>query len=84
MAQASAVYTVPIDIQHGKSFRDLEGDIYDLSLMAKLASREIECLLDDVAAGTECYDRGTFVVQHLCDMIETIKGRYYAKYHAGS
>lgn len=84
MAQANVVHISPIDIQHGKSFRDLESDIYDLSLMAKLASREIESLLDDVAAGTECYDRGTFVVQHLSDMVEAIKGRYYAKFKTGS
>lgn len=83
MAQANVVYISKRDVAHGESFRDLEGDICELALMAKLASREIEGVLDDVAAGTDQYERGTFAITHLCEMIERLKASYYEQFAAG-
>lgn len=86
MAQAATV--IPLhdrNERRSESFRDLEPDICNLALMARLALREIENVLDGLASADperEGYDRGMFAVGHLDDMIENLKRRYYEQYEA--
>lgn len=83
MAQAAQiVHLHPSDRKQAESFRDLEGALCELSLMARLASREIEGVLEEVAGGSDAYERGNFAIMHLCDMIEALKCRYYAEFAA--
>jgi K+/H+ antiporter YhaU regulatory subunit KhtT len=81
MAQAANV--IPLrdnDRKHSEAFRDLEADICDLMSMAQLTVREVESVLEEVAPGTEAYERGNFAVIHLREMIGQLKARYYAGY----
>jgi hypothetical protein len=74
-----------MDTKHAESFRDLEGRICELSLMQRLAYREIESVLEQLAAADherEGYDRATFAMGHLGDMIDALKRRYYAEFEA--
>lgn len=75
----------PFDGKHAESFRDLEGDICDLSAMAWLASREIDGVLE--SARTELldndgYDRVSFAIGHLRQMIDALKQSYYQRFEA--
>ncbi len=75
----------PSDASHAKSFRDLEGDICDLSLMAELAADRIESILDSFSEADpdqRGYERGTFAILHLRRMIDALKAKYYAEWQA--
>lgn len=72
--------------KHAESFRDLEGDICDLSAMASLAAREIDDILEEARTGPlngEGYDRASFAIGHLRQMIDALKQSYYEQFEAG-
>lgn len=86
MASAAVHYINPRDNVHAEAFRDFEGDLCDLDLMARLASREAEDVLDAAQSAPisgDDYERATFAITHLQQMISAMKTRYYEQFAAG-
>lgn len=77
---AAELDRLALERAHAVSFRDLEGDICELSLMAAIADREIEDVLDQLDPGGEGHSRCSFAIGHLRQMIDAFKARYYARF----
>jgi len=73
-----ATLQVSRETEHAKAFRELEGDICDCAMMAKIAAT---MMADE--DNRQYPQELVFAVMHTNNMIEDLKKAYYAHYKSG-
>lgn len=76
---SASVAPLPVsrETEHARAFRELEGDICDCAMMAKIAATMMS------ETDRQQYpDELIFAVMHASNMIEDLKKAYYAAYRS--